>query len=160
MIVYPIASRPRRATRARLVSEQIAFCLAVVFFCSLAPASIVYSTWSEARSQQAQWNIVGRPCPIVTRPSRIAIGPKPPMVFQYHGAVFSRSFGAVYCAAVPISALWPQQSYAVCQFNNPGAVTVSTSHGRVVFEAQPGQHTTISLRSGAVRCVMAGWFNL
>jgi|GEM_PF-1827035 len=160
MIAYPIASRPRRTNRSQPLGEQLALWLSVIGYCCVVSAPFIYLNWSTAHGLQAQWNIVGQPCPVVARPSHIAIGPKPPMIFQYEGAVFSRSFGAVNCAAIPVSALWPRQSYPVCQFNNPGAVIVSTPHQRVVFEAPPGQHTTVSVRSGEIRCVMAGWFNI
>jgi hypothetical protein len=140
--------------------ENLAVALLCLPYLGAAPSFIVYGIWSEAHDLQTRWAINGPPCPIVDHPSRQATGHKPARTFSYQGVSFSRSFGSANCAAVPENAWWPGTSYPVCQFNNPGAVSVTTHSGRTVFEAPPGQRTTVTVRGGVVRCVVGGWFNL
>jgi hypothetical protein len=124
------------------------------------PGYIVYAAWAADRAERATWNIVGPPCPVVSQPSRLAVGRRPPKRFQYGESTFTRSFAAVSCAAFSEGAPWTDKVYRVCQFNNPGAVTVVTAGRRVVFEALPGRRVTVMVRDGKAACAVAGWFNL
>lgn len=125
------------------------------------PTVMVGSIYVEARALQRAWTVEGPPCPQVATPSSRAISRhRPPMTFTYGGASFTRSFAAVDCAAVPKSAVWPREAYRVCQFNNPGAITVRTATSRKVFELPPGARATVTVRDGLVSCVVGGSFNL
>jgi hypothetical protein len=127
---------------------------------ALIPAVVVYSVWSEAAATKAEWTVRGPACRIVDRPSRTAVSPrKPPITFRYHGVVFTRSFAAASCAPVAETPLWPRETYPVCQFNNPGAITVVAEGRRVVFEPPAGRHATVTVRHGEIRCVVGGTFN-
>lgn len=150
--------RGRTTTRARWQDWAI-LVLAPSFL--ILPTVMIGSIWVEARALQRAWKVEGPPCPQVDRPSSRALSRhRPPMTFTYGEASFTRSFAAVDCAAVPKSAYWPREAYRVCQFNNPGAITVLTAAGRHTFEPPPGARATVTVRDGAVICVVGGSFNL
>src|SRR5690606_33821853 len=101
------------------------------------------------------------PCPVVDRPSSTAVSRrKDPATFEYGGARFTRSFAAVSCAALPEKLFWPQAAYPVCQFNNPGADTVSTGRRSVTFEPPVGRAATVTVRRGEITCVVGGRFRI
>ena len=126
---------------------------------SLIPAFIVYQNWSKATALAREWTVTGPPCPVVDQPSALATRHgKPPMTVAYGGAVFTRAFAAASCGAVPLNPFWPSENAYVCRFNNPGAVTVRTPGGRVVFEPPVGHPATVTVRRGQVSCVVAGAF--
>lgn len=68
-------------------------------------------------------------------------------------------FGAANCAAVGENRLLTREAYHVCQFNNPGAVSVTVNARTVMFQPPVGEHATVTVRHGAASCVVGGWFN-
>jgi hypothetical protein len=72
---------------------------------------------------------------------------------------FTRPFGAVSCVSIPEDGL-TRENYRVCQFNNPGAVTVETDAARTVFQPPVGRRATVTVRHGKASCVVGGWFTL
>jgi len=125
---------------------------------SAVPASVAFATWADVEARKAEWTIVGPPCPTVTRLAASVVGLKGPRRFEYGGADFSHAFGEASCAAIGEDGLLTRETYPVCQFNNPGAVTVS-AHGRsVIFQPPVGDHATVTVRRGVARCVVGGWF--
>jgi len=136
---------------------QVLICLGLV---SALPAFVAWQTWTEARALQTEWTVAGPPCDVVDVPASWATGHRhAPMTFSYGGHSFTRQFAAVSCAAVPVTWWWPRDSYHVCMFNNPGAVTVSTVDGPVTFQPPYGQRATITVRNGEATCVVGGRFN-
>lgn len=126
---------------------------------SLLPTLVIFEVWSQSRALQAQWTVAGPACDRVDRPAAWATSHRrDPIRFTYGGATFTRQFAAVSCAAVPKSWWWPQESYAVCMFANPGAVTVGTIDGPVTFQPPYGQPATVTVRDGQASCVVGGRF--
>lgn len=126
---------------------------------SLIPGFIVYQNWSTATALAREWTFTGPPCPVVEQPSAQATRHgKPPMTVSYGGAVFTRSFAAASCGAVPINPFWPSENAYVCRFNNPGAVVVRAAGRRIVFQPPVGLPATVTVRRGQVSCVVAGGF--
>ncbi|MBL8772298.1 MAG: hypothetical protein JNK30_13030 [Phenylobacterium sp.] len=139
------------------LAAQAVICLALV--CAL-PSFVVWQTWSEARALQTEWSFTGPPCDIVETPASWATNHRSaPRQFSYGGHQITRQFAAVSCAAVPERWWWPGESYHVCMFNNPGAVTVSTVDGPVTFQPPYGQRATIRMQDGKASCVVGGRFN-
>ena len=114
------------------------------------------------RAERRAWAITGPACPVVAKPSPMGSRHRgDPMSHDYGGSTFTRSFGAVSCAGFREASLFGESRvYHVCQFNNPGAVVVKTSHGQTTFEAQPGRRLTVTVREGRPSCVVGGWFSL
>lgn len=147
----------RRLGRSSVARDMLQLAALLVPVCTL-PAGLAFGVWSERQALAAEWTVEGPPCPIVTQLSPSVVGRKPPKVFRYGDAEFSRAFGAAYCAAIPESRLWTRESYRVCQFNNPGAVTVVAGDHRVIFQPPVGRRVTVTVRHGAASCVVGGWF--
>jgi len=125
------------------------------------PASIGYATWAEVRDMRAEWTIAGPPCPEVATPASWAISRhKPPMSHEYGGAVFTRQFGAVSCAGIPERGLLAHGNDYVCQFNNPGALTMTFGGRRVIYQPPVGQRMTVTIHEGRASCVVGGRFNI
>jgi len=121
------------------------------------PLSIAYGTWQDVRTLRKEWTVAGPACPIVEHPASWALRrSRPPMTVQYGGATFTRQFAAISCAAIPESSLFTNASYAVCKFNNPGAVTVAVGGRRVTYQPGVGQPATITVRHGVSSCVVGG----
>jgi hypothetical protein len=155
-----VRSSPATRTAGRLIAwlrSLGALLILAPLLCAL-PAFVVFQNWSEATALAKEWTLEGPPCPVVDKPSRLAIRRKRPMTMQYGGATFTRSFAAVSCGAVPINPYWPSENYYVCRFNNPGAVVVQAAGRRVTFEPPVGEPATITVRRGQVSCAVAGGF--
>ncbi|MBX3484374.1 hypothetical protein [Phenylobacterium sp.] len=140
--------------------------LAVQFVATIAlvlalPAFVVWQAWSEAEALRAEWTVTGPPCETVGEPAEWATNHgKGPRTFSYGGASFTRQFAAVSCAVVPEAWWWPRDSYTVCMFNNPGAVTVGAVDGPVTFQPPRGQRATVTVRHGQATCIVGGRFNI
>jgi hypothetical protein len=121
---------------------------------------VIRMTIVAEREEQA-WTITGPACARVDKPSPVATSRRGVQRHRYGDISFARSFGAVSCAAFEEPGLrWKPVFYRVCQFNNPGAVTVTTPRERVTFEGVPGRPVTVTVRGGRASCVIAGWFRV
>jgi hypothetical protein len=146
--------RDRKAQRRNVVGLGL-------FVAGLAaiPLIDVVRTAIAAKAEEREWQIAGPACPVVAKPSKAAMSRRGVMTHRYGDVTFARSFAAVSCAAFPEPGWrWKRRVYRVCQFNNPGAVTVTTARGRTMFEATPGRPITITVRDGRATCVVGGWF--
>ncbi|MEW5683390.1 MAG: hypothetical protein AB1942_00585 [Pseudomonadota bacterium] len=154
------ARREERRARGRLVAQVLGFA-GLATIAAAVPGLTILQEVLAARAEQRSWTIAGPACPVVAAPSKVATSRKrPPRSHRYGGATFTRSFGAVSCAGFREPTLRQERLYHVCQFNNPGAVTVSAAGVVRTFEAAPGQPLSVTLRDGEVRCVVGGWFRL
>lgn len=151
------AARDRRRQIGNIVSLGALFAGVMAI-----PAYLTANAVLSERAERKAWTITGPACPVVEWPSPRAVSQRrPPRSHDYGGAVFARSFGAVSCAGFREARLFGESEvYHVCQFNNPGAVTVKTARGSVTFEAAPGRQLTVTVRDGQASCVVGGWFNL
>lgn len=122
------------------------------------PAIDVYRTWAGMRAEKRLWTIAGPACPIVDQPEPTVVGHKPPRTFVYNRIAFTRHLGDASCAAFREDGFLAKDSYSVCQFSGPGAVTVETAGRRITFQTGAGRRATVTVRGGAASCVAAGWF--
>lgn len=126
---------------------------------ALIPLIDVVRTAVAAKREQRQWQITGPACVVVEKPSPVATSHRGVQRHRYGEIAYARSFGAVSCAAFPEPGFsWERRIYRVCQFNNPGAVTVTTPRERVTYEGTPGRPMTITVHDGRPSCVLGGWF--
>ncbi|MEO8113080.1 MAG: hypothetical protein ABI655_01780 [Phenylobacterium sp.] len=123
------------------------------------PGGLALSTWAQVQALKAQWTVAGPPCQVVAQAPTSVVGRKPPLTFQYGGVTFSRAFAAANCQALPEDTLFTRESFPVCQFNNPGAVTVTAGGRSVIFQPPVGRRATVTVRHGAPSCVVGGWFD-
>ena len=155
-----LQQRERAKDRRRQIGNMLS--LAGMAVCVAAiPGILVIQGLVTGMQERRAWAIQGPPCPTVAAPSPRAISRhRDPMSHDYGGATFTRSFGAVSCAGFREPALFEERLYHVCQFNNPGAVTVKTAQATTTFEAAPGKRLTVTVREGRASCVVGGWFTL
>jgi hypothetical protein len=148
-------TRSRSAWRADLATG-----LGLLCAISAMPVYLGWVQWEEVRALRAEWTIPGPACAQVDEIAPWARRRKrAPISFSYGPAVWTRSFAAVSCAAVPKSGLWSRGSYYVCSFNNPGAVVVRTAGREVIFQPPPGGKATVTVRDGVASCVVGGRFS-
>jgi hypothetical protein len=141
---------------------RLGFTAAVIALCTLLPSLVVYSNWSELKLQKDAWTVTGAACPQVDAiPSNLISKRRPPKAFAYVDAGYVHATGLASCAELANDPLWPGAGrYTVCQFNNPGAVTVQTGTARASFLAPPGHRLTVTVRNGKAACVVGGRFSL
>ena len=153
--------RPPRLPRRRWVERLHAPAIVLIMLVLVGFVVLTgYVTWVGRKADVDQWKIKGPPCATVAQVSRIAAPPKRgPMNFVYAGAKFARSYGSASCATIPEDGLLTRKTYHVCQFNNPGAVTVSWGGRSTIFEPPVGRRVTVTLRGGRASCVVGGWFS-
>ena len=124
------------------------------------PAIDVIRMTIAAEREEKAWMVTGPACARVAKASPVATNRRGAQRHRYGDISFARSFGAVSCAAFEEPGLqWKPVFYRVCQFNNPGAVTVMTPRELATFEGVPGRPMTITVRDGRASCVVGGWFS-
>ena len=106
------------------------------------------------------WTVAGPPCPQLTEAEFTARKLKAPKTTDYEDVVFGRQFGHMDCRALRYGAGWGTETYPVCQFTSPSALTVATDKGRWFFAPGPGKPATVAVPRGEARCVMDSNFTL
>ena len=148
-----------RLTRGQKITLGVAASLAVAL-----PAYIFGGAYLKNRTAALalarEWNIVGPPCPDLTRAQFEAQGFKARKGLEYAGVMVSRQFGHVTCSQLRYGEGWGLASYVVCQFTSPNVLKVETAKGEWYFAPGMGQPATISTPHGQARCVMASKFTL
>ena len=124
------------------------------------PAITAYGVWAGVQEMKALWSIQGPPCPVVTAPSRMVQGRRPPTSFHYGGAEFAHQVGGASCVAIPEDGLFSHGSYHKCQFNGPAMVAVTVGGQKTIYEPGVGRTVTVTVRHGRPACVMGGWFKI
>ena len=120
------------------------------------PLTVGVGTWLDHRSLRKEWTLAGPACPVVARISPAARGAKPPPPFTFLGAHFAYQIGDVECAAVPEKSIFDSSHYTVCQFDAAGAVEVTHGGRTTIFESGVGHGAMVTIRKGAVSCVVTG----
>jgi hypothetical protein len=144
--------RKRGGLMGRLQTAGIVLLLAAV---AGIPLAVGVATWTDHRSLRKEWTIAGPACPVVARMSPSARGLKPPAPFTYRGARFAYQIGDVECAAVPERNVFDSSHYTACQFDAAGAVEVTSGRRTTIFEPGVGHGALVTVRRGAVTCVVA-----
>lgn len=122
------------------------------------PTIDVYRTWAGMRAEKAAWAVRGPACPVVGAADPRVVGHKDPKTFVYNRIAFTRHLGDVSCAAFREEGFMNPDSYSVCQFSGPGAVTVAAGPRKITFQPGPGRRATVTVRGGQPSCVVGGWF--
>jgi len=122
------------------------------------PVIDVYRTWAGLSAEKAAWAVQGPACPIVGAADPRVVGRKVPKTFTYNHIAFTRHLGDVSCSAFREEGFMNPDSYSVCQFSGPGAVTVEAGARKVTFQPGPGKRATVTVRDGQPSCVIGGWF--
>lgn len=133
----------------------------IVTACAV-PASVWFVTWNDTRlalaAEKTLWTIEGPPCAVADKPpAYVARMRRPPKTLIYNGTTFTRLAAMAYCAQLPDNPAWPTRSYDVCQFNNPGVVTVRIGEKTTIFVPPPGGRATVTVDRGKATCVVGGW---
>lgn len=155
MLVLPLTGAGPRPGAARREALGL---LALLFGLALIPGYLAFETWAAQRAMIQAWSIAGPPCPQVARPSRAVVGSKPAKAFAYGGVGFARHFGHASCVAWRQGAPFRPEILRVCQFNAPGAVTVSIKGRTTSYQTGVSKPATVTIRDGTATCVAAGWF--
>lgn len=113
-----------------------------------------------AFGRAAEATVMGPPCPQLTEAEFAARKLKAPKLTSYEGVVFSRQVGHMDCSALRYGGGWGTETYPVCQFTAPIAVTVATDKGKWFFAPGPGQPATVAVPRGEARCIMDSNFRL
>jgi hypothetical protein len=74
--------------------------------------------------------------------------------FDFDGAHFVRAYGYVSCAEIGDDGGRSSVHVPVCQFNDPGALAVATSHGGIYYLPRT-QPVTVMISRGQPSCVLA-----
>ena len=113
-----------------------------------------------ALGRAGEAKVEGPPCPQFTAAQFAARKLTIRRVTNYEGVIFGRQFGHMDCRALRYGAGWGTETYPVCQFTSPGAVTVKTEKGEWFFAPGPGQPATVAVPRGEARCVLDSNFTL
>jgi hypothetical protein len=108
----------------------------------------------EGMASYRAWMAAGPPCPV---PRQAAFGLPPaqqPQLKAFGGARFARAHGAMQCADVVDDRGRGSDIFAVCQFDHPGTVEVSTRRGLYWFSAGYVSPATISVLHDVPTCVI------
>ena len=113
-----------------------------------------------ALGRAGEAKVEGPPCPQLTAAEFAARKLKAPKLTSYEGVTFGRQFGHMDCSALRYGSGWGTDTYPVCGFTSPNALSVKTDKGEWFFAPGPGQPATIAVPHGQPRCVMDSNFIL
>ncbi len=124
--------------------------------CAAVLAAVLLSATKLRGSEHGYWLLRGLPCPAHPGP-RTSRRP-PGQVFAFEGLIFARAAGAATCSGLFEGPSWARTEAVVCQFDHP--VTMQVTDGRRIWRFFPdvGQPATLTLRGGALSCVLASNF--
>jgi len=114
--------------------------------------------WLQRRSEgiagYKEWMATGPSCPTPSKPVFDASDGRRPQVTTFGEARFAREHGSALCADVVDDRGRGGRLFAVCQFDHPGLVEVSTHKGLYWFWAGYMSPATISIRHDTPACVI------
>jgi hypothetical protein len=142
-----------RSGARRLNSGQIT----VIGFCLIGPV-IIALLWGVHKytliATAHAWLVAGPACPALTPAAAAQLGSPQLQVFNFQGARFGKGYGYVNCRMVADHGGWGGENIAVCQFNNPSILDVTTPRGHAAY-LTGGRSATISIDQGHPSCVLA-----
>jgi hypothetical protein len=116
-------------------------------------AYVMISSGLRAQSVADQyWKVAGPPCPTLTAQAFLAQPIRPNQSFRMESVVFARAAG--YSSCGELAAKGGLEAEVVCEFTNPGILTVTNAAGVFYFAPGLGQPATVSATSGTPSCVM------
>lgn len=153
-----------KARRRRLtLGQKVTMAFAVVAFLAFA-AWLYGGSYLRQRdfafARAAEADVQGPPCPQLTDAEFAARPLSAPKATNYEGVIFARQFGHMDCSGLRYGAGWGTETYPVCQFTSPNALSVQTDKGKWFFAPGLGQPATVAVPHGEARCVMGSNFRL
>ncbi len=124
-------------------------------------AAYVAGSWAwhrpgEIRKAQA-WAVAGPPCRQLSAQAFQAQPVRIHARFENDDITFGRGYGHVSCDDITNDGGQGFGTFTECQFNNPGALEVTTKTGDLYF-LTGGERATVMVKKDAVSCVLAGRF--
>jgi hypothetical protein len=112
-------------------------------------------------AKQAYWKPIGRPCLRVSRQDLLALGLPMHQVFEFQTLRIVRVAGGAFCSGESEShglAAAVATGATVCQLANPIAFSVVASGQEYDFHPGVATPATVTVRDGALTCVLASNF--
>jgi hypothetical protein len=141
----------QRLHRRRVLA--IAGLLLLALGLAVAIAFVIQDHASRMASARA-WAASGPPCATGTAAALATDGGNEAQSFVYDGVRFTRLHGAVRCAEIGYDEGRSDREFPVCQFDHPGALSITTSKGVTVFVLPVLQAATIQVRNDTPTCVI------
>jgi hypothetical protein len=142
---YGAQRRPRR--RVVIISGAVLVILAI--------GALILTTYNDRQARIAEakaWTVTGAPCPQGAGPAWDADAP--PQIVDFGKARFARGHGATRCDEIGYDGGRSDDVFPVCQFDHPGRLEITTSHGAALFQLGPLDPATVSVEHGVAQCVV------
>lgn len=110
------------------------------------------------QAERAYWSPSGRPCPPAAAFTFPRSGPPLDQQFVFEDMHFARSAGAADCRGLLEGGPFNRSEALVCQFDHPINLEVRVRDHAWRFSIGFGDPATVTLRKGALRCVLASNF--
>jgi len=122
-------------------------------------AAVVVGGWLAAMRYTAEakareWTPAGAPCPAISQAAYLASGFSATNRAYLSGIGFARAYGYTVCSDINDDGGRSPRHVPVCQFNDPGALDITTPKGHTYYLPQTKPATVIVSR-GRVSCVLA-----
>ncbi len=115
--------------------------------------------WNRPRAvrKAQEWAISGPPCRQVSPEAFQAQPVKIHQRFEDDDITFGRGYGHVSCDEIVNDGGNGFGTFTECQFTSPGALQITTKSGETYFVTGTSR-ATVTVKKGAVACVLAGKF--
>jgi hypothetical protein len=143
---------PRKRPPYRWIAAAALVLLGLIAI-SFVPAWIKHR--NEAMAEAARFAIDGPPCPAASEAQFAAGQHVTPQGLTFGEVRFERQYGHASCSTLRYDGGKALETYPVCQFVSPAALTVVTPKGRFHFLPGLGQSATVFVEHDQPRCVMA-----
>jgi hypothetical protein len=122
-------------------------------------AVVVTGSWQLAMRQDAvakakEWTPAGAPCPTISAADYLTSGFSAVNHSAFDGVGFARAYGYIVCDDIADDGGKSSTHIPVCQFNDPGALDITTAQGHVYYLPRT-QPATVIISHGRASCVLA-----
>ncbi len=124
--------------------------------CALVVTAVEILAGTLHQGEHDYWRLSGPPCP--TYPGRLTSKRPPGQVFAFEGLTIARAAGAASCSGLFEGGSWSQTEAVVCQFTHPVTLRVGVGGQTRWFFPDVARPATLTLRKGALNCVLASNF--
>ncbi len=124
-------------------------CLLGLVTIGLVLGALRYTAITKARA----WTPEGPPCPTVSQQDYLTSGYPASSRFDFDGLRLVRSYGYVSCAEIGDDGGRGPNHIPVCQFNDPGALDLTTPRGHVYYLPRY-RPVTVLFSHGRLSCVL------
>jgi len=107
-----------------------------------------------AEAKAREWTPAGAPCPAISQADYLASGFSAANRVDFDGIGFARAYGYTICSDIGDDGGHSLTDIPVCQFNDPGALDVTTAQGHVYYLPRT-RPATVIISHGRASCVLA-----